>query len=480
MESGDCVNFETKLLLAEKNALVQALLEYYASPGSYALALGQPVRVFQSLDTVIAWAVGRLADVHNSQDSNLQQAAIFFVQRACFRQENTYYEVMGLGRHFRPDALRVRYRALMSLTHPDKGIVGLPTHAAGRINQAYEVLRDPKMRRDYDLSLQGGLGNPTKSRSVASLSFPLHQLTLKDRVHAMRAKNSGIFRTMLFAMPVVVGGVAVVLVTSQNPSDQLLVAKSTYAEKLELDIVYIEPPKPIAALSTRPNSSAPKNTNDDRLSQNSLHIPSANLNPNLGKTIASAPQESYPPRPRVEEGITLPKVVATMDVAPRAPSSLPASTNTFPVDEVKPVLATVDSNTPLNPKPVSTLQAMPEVKRLNSQLNEARLLVTNLIAALERPGDAEAWQARMKQQGVSGNLLGLALPHLRQSAAIKVDQLVLKEQLENNRLRLNGSVALWLGTSVNQLMPYKYAINAEFKDIESGPVMSRFELKESQ
>ena len=470
------MNFETKLQLAEKNALVRALLEYRASPGSYALALGQPAHVFRSLDTVIAWVVGRLAGVHNTQDSNLQYAAIFFVQRACFRQENTYYEVMGLGNNFSPDTLRVRYRALMSLTHPDKGIVGLPNNAAGRINQAYEVLRDPKMRRDYDLSLQGGLGNPSKSRSVVSPSFPLHKLTLKDRVHALHAKNSSIFRTMLFAIPIVVGGVAVVLVTSQNPSDQLLVAKNNYLVKPEFDNVHVEPPKPMVVLGIHSNKS-----DDDVLSQNSILIPPANLNSNLGKTIASVPQASYSSRSSVKESIPQPKVVSMMELAPSTQLSLPAQPYNIPVDAVKPgVATTADSNAPLNFKIANTLPVIPEVKRSTSQLNEARLLVTNLIAALERPSDAEAWQARMKQQGVSGNLFGLALPHLRQSAAIKIDQLVLKEQLDNNRLRLNGTVALWLGTSVKQLMPYKYAINAEFKDIESGPVMSRFELKETQ
>lgn len=470
------MNFETKLKLAEKNALVQALLEYYDSPGSYALALGQPVQVFRSLDTVITWAVGRLDDVHNAQDSNLQKAAIFFVQRACFRQENTYYEVMGLGRYFSPDALRVRYRALMSLTHPDKGIEGLPTNAAGRINQAYEVLRDAEMRHNYDLTLQSGLVYAPMSKVVVSQSFPLHKLTLRDRVHAMQAKNSGGFRTMLFVMPVFVGGIAVVFVTSQNSSDQQLVANIAYVEKAELNSAHIEPPKPVAAISMNPIHS-----DHDGLLRNDIQKPWVNAPANLEKSFTSARQESYQARARNKEGISQPKVVAIMEVAPSVPLSLPATINTYPVDTFQPLIATTaELNTAPNLKLTSTLQAIPEIKRSTSQLNEARLLVTNLIAALERPGDAEAWQARMKKQGVSGNLLGLALPHLRQSAAIKVDQLVLKELIDNNRVRLQGSVALWLGTSVNQLMPFKYAVYAEFKDVESGPVLSRFELKEAR
>ena len=89
-------------------------------------------------------------------------------------------------------------------------------------------------------------------------------------------------------------------------------------------------------------------------------------------------------------------------------------------------------------------------------------------------------QNKMARQGVSGNLFGLVLPHLRQSTAIRIDQLVLKEKLENNRLVLNGSVALWLGATANQLMPYKYAVNVEIKDLENVPVMSHFDIKEAR
>ena len=469
------MNVASELKAANKSALVKALLAYYASPGSFALALGQPDRVFQNLDSVISWAMGRVADVDSAQNSNLQQAAIFFVLRACFRQENTYYEVMGLGRYFSPEVLRVRYRALMSLTHPDKGMGGLPTNAAGRINQAYEVLRDPEARRAYDLTLQGDLVNVPTSTVVVSPSFPLHKLTFKDRVHALRANNSGVFRTMMFVMPVFIGGIAVVVVTSQNPTDQLLVAKNSFAEKPELAPLNFEPPKSLAALSTPPN-----NSYSDRLSQNSIHQPLANGHANLEQAVSSAPQESYPYKTRAKVSTELPRVAAKVELDPKVSSSLPASINTIPVDTVKPALATAESMTPLNLKLASTIQAVPEVKHSTSQLNEARLSVTNVIAALERPADAEAWHARMRQQGVSGNLLGLVLPHVRKSAAIKVDQLVLKEQLDNNRLRLHGSVALWMGASVNQLMPYKYAVNAEFKDIENSPLMSRFELKEAQ
>jgi hypothetical protein len=154
---------------------------------------------------------------------------------------------------------------------------------------------------------------------------------------------------------------------------------------------------------------------------------------------------------------------------------------------IKPITTATATATPaadvsnlLSLKVSSSIPVMAESKRLYAQLNEARFLTTQLISALERPKDAEVLQNKMMKQGVSGNLFGLALPHIRQSAAVRIDQLALKEKLDNNHLILSGTVALWLGATTNQLMPYKYAVNVEFKNLENGPVMSSFDLKEAR
>jgi hypothetical protein len=126
------------------------------------------------------------------------------------------------------------------------------------------------------------------------------------------------------------------------------------------------------------------------------------------------------------------------------------------------------------------MTAMSDSRRLYAQLNEARLSATQLISVLERPKDAESMQTKMARQGVAGSLFGLVLPHIKQASEVRVDQLALKERLENNRLVLSGSVALWLGSTASQLMPYKYLVSVEFNDVETGPVMSNFDLREAK
>jgi len=53
------------------------------------------------------------------------------------------------------EQLRTRYRSLIRLTHPDMGVQGLPSSAAGMVNRAQEVLANPELRERYDQQLEG-------------------------------------------------------------------------------------------------------------------------------------------------------------------------------------------------------------------------------------------------------------------------------------------------------------------------------------
>ena len=60
-----------------------------------------------------------------------------------------YYSIMGLQRNATPAQVREKYRFLAKEFHPDK-----PTGskmAFQELQEAYEVLSDPKKRRAYDL-----------------------------------------------------------------------------------------------------------------------------------------------------------------------------------------------------------------------------------------------------------------------------------------------------------------------------------------
>jgi curved DNA-binding protein CbpA len=63
----------------------------------------------------------------------------------------TYYDILRVDRHARPERVRVAYRKLAQQFHPDR----MPGDAqAGErmaeLNEAYAVLSDPRQRARYD------------------------------------------------------------------------------------------------------------------------------------------------------------------------------------------------------------------------------------------------------------------------------------------------------------------------------------------
>lgn len=466
-------------------ALVKVLMDFYAAPGSYAPNLGQPALIFKKLDMVIAWAQGKINAEQASQNAMLQQAAVFFVQRACLRQEGTHYDVMGLGREFSLDALRLRYRALISLTHPDKNISGLPTDAAVRINKAYDTLRDAGERAHYDSTLS--VEPPAMSRSPEPLSssYYLEKLEINSRLPAY---IPNIKKLVFFSIPILtVLFVVAMVATSQNSTDLQLVEISSSSKSSvskPADSVRSELPQAAASLYADLTESGRK-----WLSHNNAMKPLASANAtsnadvtaNVNKTLAGTAQRDQF-RIGAKDELQPMAVIGSNDIGSGTSNvpGVPVFSKSPELETTKVIPAVVEPVNQLRLKMSSGIPVMSESKAHFPQLNEARFLVTQLISALERPKDAEIMQNKMASQGVSGNLFRIALPHLRQSGAIRIDQLVLKEKLENNRLVMNGSVALWLGASANQLLPYKYAVNVEFKNVESGPVMSSFDLKEAR
>jgi hypothetical protein len=133
-------------------ALCEALFDFAAAPGRYALRLREPALLFDELDLVALWALGRLPEGLNEPQA-VRQAALLFVLRACFAPGLNHYQLLGLSPSFTAGQLRARYRALIRLTHPDMGIEGLPVGAAGLVNRAHAVLADEAQRAEYDRQL---------------------------------------------------------------------------------------------------------------------------------------------------------------------------------------------------------------------------------------------------------------------------------------------------------------------------------------
>lgn len=132
----------------------------------------------ESLGTVILWAIGRIpAGIARRLPGGygpdeLSGAALYLVGQTCFAEDASYYELFGLRPDsVSPDVLRARYRALIRLTHPDMGVVGLPAGAASLVNRAYEVLGDEGARKAYDeqLAAAAAVSPPRPGRSAPDL-----------------------------------------------------------------------------------------------------------------------------------------------------------------------------------------------------------------------------------------------------------------------------------------------------------------------
>ena len=97
-----------------------------------------------------------------------------------------YYEVLGIPRDAKPDAIKKAYRKLALKWHPDKHRSESPKEQEAaesrfkRISEAYEVLSDPEKRKKYDRfgehwehgqEFQPGAGQSTMSREDFEAAF---------------------------------------------------------------------------------------------------------------------------------------------------------------------------------------------------------------------------------------------------------------------------------------------------------------------
>lgn len=67
--------------------------------------------------------------------------------------EDDYYRVLQVDRSASAEVIEKAYKTLAKTSHPDAGGVGPNPTATRRmqlLNEAYRVLRDSKLREDYD------------------------------------------------------------------------------------------------------------------------------------------------------------------------------------------------------------------------------------------------------------------------------------------------------------------------------------------
>lgn len=76
----------------------------------------------------------------------------------------THYDILQVARDASPEVIEASWKALLKKFHPDKSRGN--AEKAVLVNQAHDILSDPKMRKEYDawLTAQNGNGHAPKSR----------------------------------------------------------------------------------------------------------------------------------------------------------------------------------------------------------------------------------------------------------------------------------------------------------------------------
>jgi molecular chaperone HscB len=107
---------------------------------------------------------------------------------------STHFELFGLSRSFVVDRgqLDSRYRELQRATHPDRFANAggqerrLSVQQAARVNEAYQVLKDPLARGRYLLEL-GGYEFSNQHHTTSDAAFLMEQMELREALGEVRS-----------------------------------------------------------------------------------------------------------------------------------------------------------------------------------------------------------------------------------------------------------------------------------------------------
>lgn len=68
------------------------------------------------------------------------------------KYQQDYYQILGVKRDATPEQIRIAYRQLVKLNHPDRNLSPLATEKMQQINEAYAVIGDKNKRPEYDFA----------------------------------------------------------------------------------------------------------------------------------------------------------------------------------------------------------------------------------------------------------------------------------------------------------------------------------------
>ena len=127
-------------------------LAFYREPTRYQHLLSARMARDEGVQILLRAAIGTGSDVSRE----LRNAALFAIEQFFFAQGANYYQILGLTSDANIGQVKLHHRLLMRLLHPDRSDARqtwLDAYA-GRVNQAYNVLRKSASRQAYDSTLE--------------------------------------------------------------------------------------------------------------------------------------------------------------------------------------------------------------------------------------------------------------------------------------------------------------------------------------
>lgn len=180
--------------------------------------------------SLIRWAAGEEASLHAAAEqtgeapADLREAAVLFLQQVLFAPDADSYRLLGVPEHAQHDVIKEHYGWLMRWLHPDRNLDDWDTVFADRVTRAWQNLRTPARRQDYDRARAARTAtasspttpSPTTSAPTASAPPPVAALLVPAVAPRHRTASRGRVETALSPttvrrLPVLVLGTLAVL-----------------------------------------------------------------------------------------------------------------------------------------------------------------------------------------------------------------------------------------------------------------------------
>jgi hypothetical protein len=131
--------------------------------------LAQVIRLAAGEDAALQGAVDTTGEVPET----LVEASVFFLQQVLFAPGADSYRVLGADADSSQERLRENYRWLMKWLHPDRNQDGWEAVYADRVNVAWQDLKTPGRRAEYDSRIPAASALAPMSTSLVRRSAPV-------------------------------------------------------------------------------------------------------------------------------------------------------------------------------------------------------------------------------------------------------------------------------------------------------------------